>query len=124
SAIEPIIRYQRGRFRGSEQARPGGLRYEMGIQQRQDALHRLADLWAMGEAGASLGFAAARLYDEVDPLERQKDEILAANNIRGGKAEMKFFREINQSAIELLREERLPSEKRSAKYESANADPL
>ena len=67
SAIEPVIRYQRGRFRGSEQAKPGALRYELGIQQRQDALHRLASLWAIGEAGASLGFATARLYDEVDP---------------------------------------------------------
>ncbi len=78
SAVEPVIRYQRGRFRGSEQAKPGALRYELGIQQRQDALHRLASLWAIGEAGASLGFATARLYDELDPLEHQKDEILAA----------------------------------------------
>ena len=109
SAIEPVIRYQRGRFRGSEQAKPGALRYELGIQQRQDALHRLTGLWAMGEAGASLGFAAARLYDEVDPLEKQKTELLAAKNIHGGKAEMKFFREINQAAIELVREERLPA---------------
>ena len=124
SAIEPVIRYQRGRFRGSEQAKPGALRYELGIQQRQDALHRLAGLWAMGEAGASLGFAAARLYDEVDPLEKQKTELLAAKNIRGGKAEMKYFREINQAAIELVREERLPAEKRSAKYEACKADPL
>ena len=61
SAVEPVIRYQRGRFRGSEQAKPGGLRYELGIQQRQDALHRLVSLWALGEAGASLGFATARL---------------------------------------------------------------
>jgi len=124
SAVEPIIRYQRGRFRGSEQAKPGALRYELGIQQRQDALHRLASLWAMGEAGASLGFATARLYDEVDPLEKQKDEILASKNIRGGKSEMKFFREINQAAIELVREERLPAEKRSARYQAAQNDPL
>ena len=82
SAIEPIIRYQRGRFRGSEQAKPGALRYELGIQQRQDALHRLAGIWAMGEAGASLGFATARLYDELDPLEKQKDAILAAKGIQ------------------------------------------
>jgi len=124
STVEPVIRYQRGRFRGSEQAKPGALRYELGIQQRQDALHRLASLWAMGEAGASLGFATARLYDEVDPLEKQKDEILAAKNIRGGKSEMKFFREINHAAIDLVREERLPAEKRSARYETAKNDPL
>ena len=124
SAVEPVIRYQRGRFRGSEQAKPGGLRYEFGIQQRQDALHRLAGLWAIGEAGASLGFAAARLYDEVDPLEKQKDEILAAKGVRGGKAELKFFREVNKSAIELLRQESLPPQKRSGGYESLQAEPL
>jgi len=124
SAIEPVIRYQRGRFRGSEQAKPGSLRYELGIQQRQDALHRLAGLWAIGEAGASLGFAAARLYDEVDPLERQKNETLAAQGVRGGKAEMKFFREVNQSALELLRQESLPAQRRNGGYEAAKANPL
>jgi alkylation response protein AidB-like acyl-CoA dehydrogenase len=113
SAIEPIIRYQRGRFRGSEQAKPGMLRYELGLQQRQDALHRLANLWAIGEAGAALGFAAARLYDELDPLEREKDAILATKGIRGGKAELKFFREVNQSALELLRLEATAEEKRN-----------
>jgi hypothetical protein len=81
SAVEPVIRYQRGRFRGSEQAKPGSLRYELGIQQRQDALHRLAGLWAIGEAGAALGFATARLYDELDPLEREKDAILAQQGV-------------------------------------------
>jgi alkylation response protein AidB-like acyl-CoA dehydrogenase len=125
SAVEPVIRYQRGRFRGSEQAKPGGLRYELGIQQRQDALHRLASLWAIGEAGASLGFAAARLYDELDPLEREKNSVLAAQGIRGGKAELKFLREANQSALELLREENTRPEKRnSARYESARTNPL
>jgi len=124
SAVEPIIRYQRGRFRGSEQAKPGSLRYELGIQQRQDALHRLAGLWAIGEAGAALGFAAARLYDEVDPLEKQKDEILAAKGVRRGKAELKFFREVNKSALELLRQESLPPEKRSSTYQALQANPL
>ncbi len=124
SAVEPIIRYQRGRFRGSEQAKPGSLRYEMGIQQRQDALHRLAALWAMGEAGASLGFAAARMYDEIDPLEKQKDAMLAEEGIHGGKAEMKFFREVNKSGLELLRQQELPRNRRASSYESLQADPL
>ncbi len=124
SAIEPIIRYQRGRFRGSEQAKPGALRYELGIQQRQDALHRLAGIWAMGEAGAALGFATARLYDDLDPLEKQKDAILSAKGIKGGKAEMKFFREVNQSALDVLREEQLPPEKRSPSFAVKQADPL
>jgi hypothetical protein len=53
------------------------------------------------------------LYDELDPLEREKDAILATKGIRGGKAELKFFREVNQSALELLRLEATAEEKRN-----------
>ena len=52
SAVEPVIRYQRQRFRGAEGAKPGSVRYEQGIQQREDALHRLVDVWATGEAAS------------------------------------------------------------------------
>ena len=83
SAVEPVIRYQRGRFRGAEGAKPGTVRYEQGIQQREDALHRLVDVWATGEAAASLGFAAARLFDELDRLEKQKTAILEERGIAG-----------------------------------------
>ena len=55
SAVEPVILYQRRRFRGGEGA-PGTPRYELGIQQKEYALHRLVDIWATGEASASLGF--------------------------------------------------------------------
>ncbi len=102
SAVEPVIRYQRGRFRGAEQAQPGTVRYELGIQQREDALHRLAEVWATGEAAASLGFGTARLFDELDPLERKKDALLAAQGISGMKAEMKWMRTVEKSALELL----------------------
>jgi alkylation response protein AidB-like acyl-CoA dehydrogenase len=102
SAVEPVIRYQRGRFRGAEGAKPGSVRYEQGIQQREDALHRLVDVWATGEAAASLGFAAARLFDELDPIEKQKTAILKERGVQGGRAEMKALRESEQRAIELL----------------------
>ena len=69
------------------------MRYEQGIQQREDALHRLVDVWAAGEAAASLGFAAARLFDELDPLEKQKTAILKERGVQGGRAEMKALRE-------------------------------
>ncbi len=55
SAVEPVIRYQRQRFRGAEGAKPGSVRYEQGIQQREDALHRLVDIWATGEAAHIAG---------------------------------------------------------------------
>ena len=102
SAVEPVIRYQRGRFRGAEGAKPGTVRYEQGIQQREDALHRLVEVWATGEAAASLGFATARLFDELDPIEKQKIAILAERGVAGGRAEMKALRESEQRAIELL----------------------
>jgi alkylation response protein AidB-like acyl-CoA dehydrogenase len=102
SAIEPVIRYQRGRFRGAQQATPGTIRYDLGLQQRQDVLHRLIDVWAMGEASCSLGFAAARIFDVLDPLEKDKSAILAEKGIAGGKTELKFFRQVNKDAIEFL----------------------
>jgi alkylation response protein AidB-like acyl-CoA dehydrogenase len=103
SAVEPVIRYQRGRFRGAEGAKPGTIRYEQGIQQREDALHRLVDVWATGEAAASLGFAAARLFDELDPIEKQKNAILAERGVVGGRAEAKALRESELHAIEFLK---------------------
>jgi alkylation response protein AidB-like acyl-CoA dehydrogenase len=102
SAVEPVIRYQRQRFRGAEQAAPGSVRYELGIQQRQDALHRLVEIWATGEAAASLGLGAARLFDDLDPLERRKDALLEAQKIGRGRAELKWMKMVEQRALELL----------------------
>ena len=103
SAVEPVIRYQRGRFRGAETATPGSVRFELGLQAREDTLHRLVDVWATGEAGASLGFAAARAFDELDPLEKETDKLLAAQGITGAKARMKFLRQASEQAIAALR---------------------
>ncbi len=99
SAVEPVIRYHRGRFRGGDSATPGSPRYELGLQMKEDALHRLIDIWATGEAGASLGFAAARLFDEIDPLERKKEEILAAENAGRGSAAFKALRRYQKEAL-------------------------
>jgi alkylation response protein AidB-like acyl-CoA dehydrogenase len=101
SAVEPVIRYQRSRFRGAEGAKPGSVRYEQGIQQREDALHRLVDVWACGEAAASLGFATARLFDELDPIEKHKTAILKERGIARGRAEVKALRESEARAIAL-----------------------
>lgn len=100
SAVEPVILYQRRRFRGGEGA-PGTPRYELGLQQKEDVLHRLVDIWATGEASASLGFAAARLFDEVDPLEKQKDAYLADKKLTG-RAAFKALAAVHTDAIECL----------------------
>jgi alkylation response protein AidB-like acyl-CoA dehydrogenase len=102
SAVEPVIRYARGRFRGGSIASPGSPRYELGLQLKQDVVHRLVDIWAAGEASASLGFEAARAFDVLDPLERRKNEILAERGITGGTAMFKALRPVQKSAIEYL----------------------
>ena len=125
SAIEPVIRYQRGRFRGGESIAPGSPRYELGLQQREDALHRLVDVWATGEAAASLGFAAARLFDELDPLEGQKDELFAAQGIGGGTAQLRAFRRMQKEALEFLALSAQPEEQRDRKrYDALAQDVL
>lgn len=100
SAVEPVIMYQRRRFRGGEGA-PGTPRYELGLQQKEDVLHRLVDIWATGEASASLGFAAARLFDELDPLEKQKDAYLAEKKL-SGRAAFKALAAIQTDALEYV----------------------
>jgi len=125
SAVEPVIRYQRGRFRGGESVAPGSPRYELGLQQKEDALHRLVDVWATGEAAASLGFAGARLFDELDPLERRKDELFAAQGISGGTAQLRAFRRVQKDALEFLALEGKPPAARDAqRYQALQSDTL
>ncbi|HWQ52607.1 MAG TPA: acyl-CoA dehydrogenase family protein [Bryobacteraceae bacterium] len=102
SAVEPVIRYQRGRFRGGDSATPGSPRYELGLQLKQDTLHRLVGVWATGEASASLGFAAARTFDELDPLEREKDRIFAEQGVGGGTAVVRAMRKVQKEAVAWL----------------------
>jgi len=108
SAVEPILRYQRSRFRGGEAVAPGSPRYELGLQQREDALHRLVDVWATGEASASLGFAAARVFDELDPLEREKDRVFKEQGIGGGTSQFKALRRYQKEALDAIRDEQTP----------------
>ncbi len=124
SAVEPVIRYQRGRFRGGENTQPGTPRYDLGLQQKQDGQQRLVDIWAAGEAGASLGFEAARLFDELDPMEKTKDEIFAAQKITG-RAQFKAMGKVEKDAIELLILRAKPDAERDHKrLETLAADPL
>jgi alkylation response protein AidB-like acyl-CoA dehydrogenase len=125
SAVEPVIRYQRTRFRGGSASSPGTPRFEQGLQQKDDALQRLVDVWATGEAGTSFGFAGIRLLDRFDPLEKEKERILAERGISGGRAEMKLFRELEKSALEYLALSRLPAGSRDeARLAELEADTL
>jgi alkylation response protein AidB-like acyl-CoA dehydrogenase len=125
SAVEPVIRYQRGRFRGGETIAPGSPRYELGLQQKEDVLHRLVDVWAAGEAGASLGFAAARLFDQLDPLEREKDALFEKQGVGGGSAQMRALRRLQKDALELLAlSAKKAGEKDEARQAALESDPL
>ena len=125
SAVEPVVRYQRGRFRGGAGTAPGSSKFELGIQQKEDALHRLVDVWAIGEAAASVGFATERLFDEFDPLERQKDAYLAEQGIKGARAQLRAFMKCQPAAMEFIEMTAQPESKRdAARYEELKNDIL
>lgn len=125
SSIEPVIRYQRQRFRGGQAGGPGSPRYDLGLQMKEDSLYRLVDVWATGEASASLGFATARLFDEYDPLERRKAVMMESQGVKGGRAEMRVLRDYHQPALEFLAlEARSPEDRDTARYDELMEDVL
>jgi alkylation response protein AidB-like acyl-CoA dehydrogenase len=125
SAIEPVIRYQRQRFRGGAADNPESPRYQLGIQMKEDALHRLVDVWAAGEAASSLGFAAARLFDEFDPMEKRKDAVLRERGIEGRRAVLKALREAEERALEFVQLSAMPEgERDKARHGELAADAL
>jgi alkylation response protein AidB-like acyl-CoA dehydrogenase len=118
SAVEPVIRYQRGRFRGGQFGQPGTPRHDLGLQMKEDSLHRLVDVWATGEAGAALGFAAARLFDEFDPVERAKNKLFEEQGLSGRKA-LAALRKVEAEAMELLTMEAEPADSHGqARYDA------
>ena len=69
SAIEPVIRYQRTRFRGAAGVEETSPRYQQGLQMKEDVTERLADVWATAEAASSLGFDISRRFDEIELIQ-------------------------------------------------------
>jgi alkylation response protein AidB-like acyl-CoA dehydrogenase len=124
SAIEPIIRYQRNRFRGGGSSGAGSPRYELGLQQKEDATHRLVDIWASGEASASLGFEAARVFDQLDPLEREVNKIFEEKKI-AGRAKFKALMEKQKDVLEFISLEYADENARNQqRYEQLKNDPI
>ncbi|GAB6035480.1 hypothetical protein JCM15519_00390 [Fundidesulfovibrio butyratiphilus] len=125
SSIEPVIRYHRQRFRGGEATEPGTPKYDLGIQQKPDSVLRLADIWAMAEAGASLGMEAARIFDALDPCEKTKDKLFAEQGVSGLKAQMVALRKVEKRAIDYLALKSKPEgERDQAQLDALEADPL
>jgi len=125
SAVEPVIRYHRNRFRGAASVHPGTPRFDFGLQQKEDCLQRLVDIWATGEAAASLGMATARLFDQLDPIEKLKEQRFAEQGIAPGMAQMKAFRALGKQALEFITLAALPATDRDqARYETLLNDPV
>ena len=97
----------------------------MGLQQKEDVVQRLIDVWSTGEASASLGFAAARLFDIVDPLEKIKDKFFADNNITANRAQLKALAASAKEAIEYLELKAMPCAQRPAdRFAQLENDPM
>lgn len=113
SAIEPVIRYQRTRFRGAAGVEESSPRYTQGLQMKEDATIRLAGVWSTAEAAASLGFATARVFDR---LEEVQDEAKAA--LGKGREMIKNMREPSAKAVQMLQagEDPLSSPEATVRY--------
>ena len=124
SAVEPVIRYQRGRFRGATGIEAGSPRYDLGLQMKEDALQRLSDLWATGEAAASLGFETTRLFDAFTQVEKDVQRMFAEQGV-SGRALMKVLRKPQADAVELLGLLKQPEATRdNERIAALKADPL
>ncbi|WP_419785068.1 acyl-CoA dehydrogenase family protein [Pseudodesulfovibrio sp.] len=125
STVEPVIRYHRNRFRGGDSAKEGSPRFDKGIQMNEDALQRLLDVWAAGEAGCSLAFAASRLADAFDPIEKAKEAYFEAEGVTSVRKQMAALRKIGDQVKEFIDLEYTPAAERDqARYEELKSDTL
>ena len=120
-----MLRYHRERFRGGDAAAPGSPRHDQGLQQKEDCLHRLLDVWATGEAAASLGFEASRQADQFDPMEKEKESLFVSQGVKGPRAQMVALRKKEQESLEYLELESRPEgERDAARFAELDADIL
>jgi len=121
SAVEPILRYQRNRFRGSQGVTPPAA--DLGLQAHEDVLHRLLDLWSTGEAAVSFGLAAARHFDAYDQLLQQQEEVFAAEGAGSGDERRLARQQATRMALEYLQLQSLSAEEcDAARLESLRAN--
>ena len=105
SAIEPVIRYQRTRFRGAAGVDETSPRYQQGLQMKEDVTERLADVWATAEAASSLGFDISRRFDALELIQ---DEAKA--KLGKGREMLKNMKAPMAAAAALLAEGKDPME--------------
>ncbi|NDV19569.1 acyl-CoA dehydrogenase [Pseudodesulfovibrio sp. JC047] len=125
SAVEPVIRYHRNRFRGGDACSEGSPRFDKGLQINEDALQRLVDLWASGEAGCSLAFGASRLADRFDPIEKAKEAHFEAEGVTSVRKQMGVLRKLKEQVFEFIDLEYTPeAERDQVRYAELQSDTL
>ncbi len=97
SAVEPVIRYQRTRFRGAAGVEETSPRYQQGLQMKEDVTERLADVWATAEAASSLGFDISRRFDALELIQ---DEAKA--KLGRGREMLRNMKAPMEKAVQLL----------------------
>ena len=102
SAVEPVIRYQRQRFRGAEAPSPA----QSATSKESSSVKTRCIASSISGPQEKLPLHSA-LPPRVSstssiPLEKQKTAILKERGIQGGRAEMKALKQSEQRAIELL----------------------
>ena len=105
SAVEPVIRYQRTRFRGAAGVSEESPRYKLGLQMKEDVTQRLADVWATAEAASSLGFDISRVYDRIEAIQ---DEAKA--KLGRGREMLRNMKAPMEKAVALLADGKNPEE--------------
>jgi alkylation response protein AidB-like acyl-CoA dehydrogenase len=103
SAVEPVIRYQRTRFRGAAGVNEGSPRHTLGLQMKEDVTQRLADVWATAEAASSLGFDISRVYDRIEAIQEE-----AKAKLGKGREMLKAMKAPMEKAVALLAEGKDP----------------
>ena len=105
SAVEPVIRYQRTRFRGAAGVSEESPRYKLGLQMKEDVTQRLADVWATAEAASSLGFDISRVYDRIEAIQGE-----AKAKLGRGREMLRNMKTPMEKAVALLAEGKNPEE--------------
>ena len=111
SAIEPVIRYQRTRFRGAAGVEESSPRYQQGLQMKEDVTERLADVWATAEAASSLGFDISRCFDALELIQ---DEAKA--KLGKGREMLKNMKAPMEKSVQLLGEGKNPLDDEDVNY--------
>jgi hypothetical protein len=90
-----------------------------------DGFQRLVEIAAAGEAGASLAFTAARVLDDLETPDREKDRLFAARGVARGAGQAKILAQLQQEAVEFLTLAGQPEERRDhERFQVLGADRL